>query len=137
MTTQSEPYPAVTLLIEKFADWLKHRRELSEIRQLNRTDFEQIASDLRVSPHELDQLVRHGRSADELPKLLKNLGINEGDLMRTEPLLLRDMQRVCSLCRHKAHCDHELSAGTAAEHYQGYCPNAFTIGSLGEPVKHQ
>jgi hypothetical protein len=52
-------------------------------------------------------------------------------------MLVRDMQRVCGLCRHKAQCDHELAAGTAAEHYRGYCPNAPTIGSLGEPVKQQ
>jgi hypothetical protein len=58
MSSKSEPYPTVQFLIDKFADWLKHRRELSEIRQLNRTDFELIASDLRVSPHDLDELVR-------------------------------------------------------------------------------
>jgi hypothetical protein len=136
MTPKSEPYPAVQLLIDKFADWLKHRRELNEIRQLNRTDFDLIASDLRVSPNDLDELVRLGQGAEELPRLLKKLGISEGDLTRTASMLVRDMQRVCGLCRHKAQCDHELAAGTAAAHYQDYCPNAPTIGSLGEPVKH-
>ena len=33
MTAQSKPYPVVDYLINKFADWLNHRRELSEIRQ--------------------------------------------------------------------------------------------------------
>jgi hypothetical protein len=40
MTAQSKPYPRVELLISMFADWLTHRRELSEIRQMDRTDFD-------------------------------------------------------------------------------------------------
>jgi|SRR6476619_3777277 hypothetical protein len=131
MTTNHATYPTVEFLIDKFAEWLKHRRELNEVRQLNRTEFNLIASDLRVSPGELDQLVQVGsHGADELPKMLKNLGISEADLKRTQPMLMRDMQRVCGLCREKAHCDRELAAGTAAAHYQGYCPNASNIDEL-------
>ena len=58
MTAQSKPYPAVQLLIDTFAGWLKHRRELSELRQMHRADFDRIADDLRVSPSELDASVR-------------------------------------------------------------------------------
>jgi hypothetical protein len=135
MTAQSKPYPRVELLISVFADWLKHRRELSEIRQMDRADFDRIASDLRISPGELDALVDQGpHAADELPKLLKALGIDEADLARTEPMVLRDMERVCALCHHKRQCDRELAAGTSAEHYQGYCPNAPTIHDLGQPA---
>jgi uncharacterized protein YjiS (DUF1127 family) len=136
MTVQSEPYPVVQMLIERFADWLKHRRELNEIRQMNRTDFNRIANDLKLSPDDLDELVRHGQGADQLPRLLENLGLNEDDLVRAAPLMVRDMQRVCALCRHKAQCDHELIAGTADENYQDYCPNASTIEGLAGPAKH-
>ena len=106
MTAQIKPYPVVDYLINKFGDWLNHRRELGEIRQLDRTDFDRIAGDLRISSNDLDQLVRQGpHAADELPKMLKALGIDEADLARTEPLVLRDMERVCTLCRHKRQCD--------------------------------
>jgi transcriptional regulator with XRE-family HTH domain len=135
MTAQNHPYPAVELLINTFSDWLKHRRELSEIRQLNTVEFDRIASDLRVSPHDLSELVRQGpHAADELPKLLKVLGIDEAALARTQPLVLRDMERVCALCHSKAQCDRDLAAGTSAEHYEGYCLNAPTIELLGQPV---
>ena len=78
MTAHSKPYPQFELLLSTFSDWLKHRRELNEMRQLDRTEFDRIASDLRVSPSELEELVRHGpHAADELPKLLKALGIDE------------------------------------------------------------
>jgi len=131
MTIQDHPYPRVEFLIDMFADWLKHRRELSEVRQMDRSDFERIASDLRVSPGELDTLVDRGpHAADELPKLLKALGIDQSDLARTEPMVLRDMERVCALCQHKRECDRDLAAGTSAGHYEGYCLNAPTIGAL-------
>jgi hypothetical protein len=130
MTMQEHPYPRVEYLINRFADWLKHRRELNEMRQLDRTDFNRIAADLEVSPGELDELVRRGpHASDELPVMLKALGIDEAALERTQPLVLRDMERVCALCRHKSQCDHDLVAGTAAEHYKGYCPNAPTIAA--------
>lgn len=137
MTAQQENYPAVEFLIGKFVDWLKHRRELSEVRRMNRSEFDLIAQDLRVSPDDLDRLIAAGpHSADEMPKMLEALGIDLENLVRTEPLLVRDMQRVCSLCRDKAHCHGDFAAGTAAEHYKEYCPNAPTIDALGEPVKH-
>ena len=135
MTAQHENH--LEFLIGKFADWLRHRRELSEIRRMNRTDFDAIARDLRVSPDDLDRLVEIGpHGADEMPQMLKALGIEVEDLIRTEPLLVRDMQRVCAMCRDKAQCHSDFEAGTAAEHYKEYCPNAPTIEALGQPAKH-
>ena len=39
MIAQEHPYPRVEMLIDIFGDWLKHRRELSEIRQMDRADL--------------------------------------------------------------------------------------------------
>jgi hypothetical protein len=131
MSTASRPYPIVQDLIESFAAWLKHRREMNEMRQLDRADFDRIASYLRIAPDDLEELVRRGRhAADELPKMLEQLGISAEGLGRAQPLLLRDMERVCSLCHHKGQCDRDLANGTAAENYRGYCANASTLESL-------
>jgi hypothetical protein len=35
MTAQQDTYPTVEFLVDKFANWLKHRRDLNEIRQMN------------------------------------------------------------------------------------------------------
>ena len=135
MTAQSKSYPVVEMLTTTFSDWLKHRRELNEMRQLDTSEFDRIASELRVSPGDLNELVRQGpHAADELPKMLKVLGIDEEALARSQPLVLRDMERVCALCHHKAQCDRDLADGTAAGHYEGYCPNAPTIDVLGQPA---
>ena len=128
-----KPYPVVRFLVDTFGSWLNHRRELSEIRRMDTADFNRIASDLRVAPGVLDILVRQGpHAADELPKLLKSLGIDEADLARSQPLVLRDMERVCAMCVSKRRCDRDLAAGTSAGHYEGYCLNAPTIESLGQ-----
>jgi hypothetical protein len=104
---------------------------------MNRTDFDAIARDLRVTPDDLDQLVQAGpHGADELPKMLKALGIDGESIARTEPLMVRDMQRVCAVCRDKAQCDGDLAAGTAAEHYKSYCSNASTLEVLDQSAKH-
>jgi hypothetical protein len=52
---------------------------------------------------DLDTFVRQGRhAADELPRPLEVLGIVEAALMRSEPAVLRDMERVCVSCERKA-----------------------------------
>jgi hypothetical protein len=95
------------------------------------TALDRIAGDLRVSPGDLDELVRHGpHAADELSQLLKVIDIDEGGLAGTQPLLLRDMQRVCAFCLHKPQCDDDLAAGAAANRYRDYCLNAPTIEQL-------
>src|SRR5882672_8830001 len=138
MTAQDHPYPGVEFLIDVFSGWLKHRRALNEMRQMDRADFDRIAGELRISPGELDTLVRQGpHAADELPKLLKALGIDEAGLARSEPMVLRDMERVCALCCHKPECGRDLAAGTSAGHYEGYCLNATTIGGLALQIPNK
>ncbi len=137
MTAQQKPYPVVDLVIDTFGEWLKHRRELREMHEMDAANFNQIAGELRMSASDLEDLVRRGpHAADELPKMLAALGISEQDLARTEPHVLRDMERVCSMCIHKRQCDRDLAAGTAAQHYEEYCGNADTIDGLG-PRVHQ
>ena len=137
MTVQEKPYPTVNRMVDVFAEWLKHRCELREMREMDAANFDQIASDLRMSSADLEALVRQGpHAADELPKMLAALGIDQHDLVRTEPLVLRDMERVCSMCISKRQCDRDLAAGTAAAHYQEYCGNAPTIDGLSQrPAK--
>ena len=135
MTVQQTPYPVVSRVVDIFGEWLKHRRELREMREIDAANFGRIAGDLRMSSADLEALVRQGpHAADELPKMLAALGIDQDDLTRTEPVVLRDMERVCALCGQKRRCDRDLAAGTSAAHYQEYCANAHTIDSLGPQV---
>ena len=132
MAPRTKTYPIVENAINLFGDWLKHRQEMRELRDMNSGDFARIARDLCVSPAELDAVIRQGpHASDELPRLLKTLGIDEAALSRTQPVLQRDMVRVCASCRQKPRCNHDLDAGTLAQHYEEYCPNAAAIDELG------
>jgi len=133
MTPSNKSYPLVDKVIDIFGDWLKQRREIREMRELDAGEFARIAHELCVAPDDLDTFVRRGPHAiSELPKLLKALGIDEKALARSQPLVLRDMERVCASCVRKAQCDQDLEAGTSDQHYETYCLNASTIDSLDQ-----
>jgi uncharacterized protein YjiS (DUF1127 family) len=133
MTNQIKAHPVVENAINLFGDWLKYRREMRELRDMDSGEFARIARDLCVSPAELDVVVRRGpHASDELPRLLKTLGIDEATLSRTQPVLQRDMVRVCASCQKKVLCNYDLDAGTLAQRYEEYCPNAPAIEELGE-----
>jgi hypothetical protein len=108
------------------------RQELREIREIDDGQFSRIAQELCVTQADLEAMVRQGpHAADELPRLLKALGIDGTALSRTQSFMLRNMERVCTLCQQKPQCDHDLDASTSAHHYEEYCPNAPTIDALG------
>ena len=132
-TSQREPLPIITKLIDMFVDWLEKRRELNELTRYAADfgEFGRVARELNVTPADLERLMRQGpQSANELPHILTALDIDEAALRRAEPTLLRDMERVCSFCTHKRQCHQELAAGSAATNYVEYCENADAIDTL-------
>ena len=124
-------FPVVETLVNLFGDWLEHRREVSEMRQLRGSDFDRIAQELGVSTADLEELVNRGpHAADEMPRLPAALGIDEAGLERCQPFVLRDMERVCAVCQSKGECDFHLSAGDIADHYRKFCLNTPTLDAL-------
>jgi len=131
MTPEAREYPVVEAVIDRFARWLKHRREIAESCNCNSEEYARIAHDLSLSTAELNTLVRHGAQAgDRLPKMMEALRIDPEAIRRVEPMVMRDLERVCSLCEHKRQCAHELAAGKAAEDYAEFCRNADTLTAL-------
>jgi hypothetical protein len=118
-------------LVGRFSNWIDRLRDASDIRGLSAAEVDSIAHDLRISRAELETRVAHGRQgAEELPRLLKALGIDDVTIARKEPGVLRDMTLVCALCVAKSRCNRELEAGTAAHHHREYCANSYTIDAL-------
>jgi len=131
MTPEPRQYPVVEAVIDRFAGWLKHRREIAESCNCNSEEYARIAHDLNLSTAELSALVRRGAHAgDELPKMMEALRIDMDAIRRVEPMVVRDMERVCSLCERKRRCAHELAAGQASEKYAEFCPNADALTAL-------
>jgi hypothetical protein len=69
-------------------------------------------------------------AADALRKFLSALGVDPQRLKSDDPALMRSLQRICTSCGHKAQCQHEVAAGTAAIRYHNYCPNAMSLDTL-------
>ena len=129
-------FPVVETLVNLFGDWLEHRREVSNMRQLGSSDFDRIAQELGVSTADLDELVNRGpHAADEMPRLLAALGIDEAGLERCQPFVLRDMERVCAVCQSKGECDFHLAAGDIADHYRKFCLNTPALDALKTTVR--
>lgn len=127
----SKRYPIVEQLIEIFGDWRRRRADIREIRELDSRVSATIARELNIQPRDLDTLVRQGpHAADELPDLLTLLGIDRELIAKEQPLVLRDMARVCTSCQQKHRCSRELSTSTSAQHYEEYCLNAPAIEEL-------
>lgn len=126
-------YPLVEPVLETIASWIRRYRYAAKTRQ----DFEQcgpdevarIAHELGMEPRELADLASKGPdAAEQLGKLLRALGADL-DAVK-DPVAKRDLQRLCITCSHKRQCEHDLAAGTAAQNYHDYCPNAVALDEL-------
>lgn len=121
---------AIRAAVDKFGVWRSRRREQRELAGLGDAEFSTVARDLRLSLADLEMLARkrRGRTAN-LGRLLDSLGIGPA-ILRAEPAVVRDMERVCALCPASAKCDGDVRAGTLGRTYRAYCPNSDTIEAL-------
>lgn len=122
-------------ILNAIADWVRRYRYHAGLRHdlaaCGPEEIARTAQDLGVSANELVRLAEKGPdAADELQELLRALGVDAKKLAKDDPLVMRDLQRLCISCPDKGHCHHELAAGTAASHYHEYCPNAVTLDAL-------
>jgi transcriptional regulator with XRE-family HTH domain len=138
--SEQPTYPVVEIVLNSIADWVsKYRDAVSAsgvVGQCSPDEVKQIADDLGVSTGELRELMNKGpHAADLLQKLLVALKVDPKELARTEPLVMRDLQRLCTTCGAKKRCTQELAKGTAAAHFHEFCPNAYTLDALFEEKK--
>jgi DNA-binding transcriptional LysR family regulator len=127
-------YPRVEAILDSIADWITRYREAAkaraELRRCGPEEVARIAHELNIGPGELNELAgKRPQDAALLGKMLVALGVDPEAVMK-EPLLARDLQRLCVACDHKQQCAHDLAAGTAGAHFREYCPNAYTLDLL-------
>ena len=122
-------------VLDAIANWVKKYREAigydNELANCTPEQVALIARDIGLGPGELLSVTAKGpHAADELPKLLRALGVDPQKLASKDPATMRDLQRICVTCGHKGQCRHDLATGTAASHYRDYCPNAISLDAL-------
>jgi transcriptional regulator with XRE-family HTH domain len=134
-TGENSVYPTLESILNAIANWVKKYRYAAGLRdELARCGPEEVANtarELGISSGELSRLARKGpHAAVLLQKMLLALGADPKVLAAQDPIVMRDLQRLCIMCDHKKQCRHQLAAGTAAQNYHDFCPNAFTLDAL-------
>jgi hypothetical protein len=61
---------------------------------------------------------------------MEHLKLDTADIARVEPPVIRDLQRVCTLCESKRRCMRDLAKRPSDPVWQDYCPNAMTLRAL-------
>jgi len=135
MSNHTQEHRTVEPILNAIANWVKKYRQAVGLRgdlaNCGADEVALIARDIGVSPEELRFAASKGpHAADELPKLLRALGVDPQKLASDDPAIMRSLERICISCGHKNQCQHDLAAGTAASHYRDYCPNAMSLDAL-------
>ena len=134
--TREQPnHPTLQPILGAIADWVKKYRYAAglrnELAQCGPEEVANTARELGLSSRDLYRLARKGpNAADLLQKMLLALGVSPQKLALEDPLIMRDLQRLCIMCGQKKQCKHELATGTAGKNFRDFCPNAFTLEAL-------
>jgi hypothetical protein len=119
--------------VRRFAQWWRNwnrtRRSMVELARCGPAEAEHIAWDLNVSGAELRVLASKWPD-DLLSQRLGQLNLDAAEVVHTEPEVVRDLQRVCTVCGSKRKCKHDLGNHPSDSAWVKYCPNATTLGAL-------
>jgi len=78
----------------------------------------------------LDRALQRGSAPDlQLPERLRKAGLDPEETSARYPGVMRDLERVCSVCAHKRSCARDLENGRD-QSIKAYCPNSMTIEAL-------
>ena len=116
---------------KRLAQWWRDMTAPPLEMEVGRNEAARIAADAGLTVPELDS-VRHMGTEAAYPmyRRLASLGLDEQEIVRAEPAVLQDLQRVCSLCADKSECRHELKQDPNDTTWQTYCPNMATFEAL-------
>jgi hypothetical protein len=90
--------------------------------------------DAGTSDVEMANLARYCYDASLLFRRMAILQVDRDELASDDPLLFRELQGLCTLCRSKERCVRDLAQECDAarrQDWREYCPNATTLNALG------
>ena len=120
-------------------DWLRNRarriRRRAELDRLSEPELSRIASDVGISDADLRELT--GKDQDSAALLLRRLaalGLETSEVRRQWPAVLRDLQRLCSVCESKGRCQWDIDRDPDDPRWREYCPNVLTLDNLRDEI---
>ncbi len=128
-------YPVFKSVVTTFREWAHKCKVMRQSRhQFDETDSHElarIANDVGLSPSELRRMAKLGpNAAKQLLDRMTALRLDPEVIAKTEPITMRDMQRLCSACASKKQCQRDLILDRDDPVWRQYCPNAGTLGAL-------
>jgi hypothetical protein len=120
----------VRRLAHWWRSWNGRRRTLADLDGCGPAEMERIARDVGVSG---DLSILAGKwpdAADLLYWRMNEIKLDRKEVTQAEPQVMRDLQRVCTVCGSKRRCEHQLANNPSDPAWQKYCPNATTLWAL-------
>jgi uncharacterized protein YjiS (DUF1127 family) len=122
---------SVHRLVHFWRDWIKRRRTIAELNCCGPSEVAHMAHDIGVSSADLCVLAgKWPSSTDLLLRRMAETRLDASEITHVEPQVIRDLQRVCTLCASKRKCEHDLATNPSDPVWQDYCPNATTLQAL-------
>ena len=131
-SVQTSEKPGFT---RRFARWWRNwngrRKARLDLDCCGAVEVERIARDMGVSGADLSILAgKRPDAADLLYWRMNEVHLDRKEITQREPEVMRDLQRVCTVCGSKRRCEHELAKNPSDPAWQIYCPNATTLSVL-------
>lgn len=118
------------------SNWNSFRATGAALREFDAIDPETrglIACEAGLNVADMEDLVARGTGCGALmERMMAGFGLDPDEMRQEHRLLVRDFEILCSRCMKKGRCARELSAGTAVEHAEAFCPNAASFRDLSE-----
>ena len=130
-STASNPAPGA---VARFVAWWRNMRaaraQLSELWNCG-VDLGNIARDMGVTQSELHTIAaKRPDAADQLQLRLEALHLDRAAILHSEPRVMRDLERLCTVCGEKRRCVRDWLRHPDDQAWRTYCPNAQTLDAL-------
>src|SRR5262245_5258085 len=108
------------------------RRTVAALANCGPAETARIAHDVGVSGvAELRVLAgKWPHSADLLARRMQQIKLDAAEIVQVEPEVVRDLERVCTLCASKRRCGRDFAKERPPSSWQAYCPNTMTLKAL-------
>ena len=112
-------------------NWRQCRAAVREVDGLGGPELARVAQDVGLNVPQLRTLAGKWPDAAELlSQRLAALRLDERTIVETDPGVLRDLQRVCTMCPDQQRCGRDIEANPSDPEWRKYCPNAETLDAV-------
>jgi hypothetical protein len=106
----SEQPGFVRRLAHWWRSWNGRGREMADLNGCGPAEMERIARDVGVSGGDLSVLAgKWPDSVDSLYWRMNEIKLDRREITHADPQVMRDLQRVCTVCGSKRRCEHALA----------------------------